>query len=75
MYMESQLTVQSDKDNHLVAAGKEGMNVDWDTITKRCSAKVITWSFTPVGAPSQNGAVETFVKSLKSPSRFYTKHL
>ena len=32
-------TVHSDKGSQLVAAGKEVMNVDWDTITKRCSAK------------------------------------
>ena len=58
-------TVHSDKGSQLVAAGKEVMNVDWDTITKRCSAKGTTWNFTPAGAQWRNGAVETFVKKFK----------
>ena len=48
-----------------MAAGKEVMNVDWDTITKCCSAKGTIWNFTPAGAQWRNGAVEIFVKKFK----------
>ena len=45
-----------------MAAGKEVINVDWETVTKRCSAKGTTWIFTPAGAQWRNGAVKIFVK-------------
>ena len=41
------------------------MDVDWDLVTKRCSAKGTTWNFAPAGAQWRNGAVETFVKKFK----------
>ena len=31
--------VNLDEGSQLVAAGKEVVNVDWETVTKRCSAK------------------------------------
>ena len=48
-----------------MAAGKEVMNVDWETATKRCSASGTTWIFTPAGAQWRNGAVEIFAKKFK----------
>ena len=57
--------VHSDKGSQLVAAGKEVMNVDWETVTKRCSARGTTWIFSPAGAQWRNGAVEIFVKKFK----------
>ena len=41
------------------------MNVDWDIVAKRCSARGTTWDFAPAGAQWRNGAVEIFVKKFK----------
>ena len=57
--------VHSDKGSQLQAAGKEIMSVDWEAVTKRCSANGTTWNFCPAGAQWRNGAVETFVKKFK----------
>ena len=41
------------------------MNVDWETVSKRCSANGTDWIFSPARGQWRNGAVETFVKKFK----------
>ena len=64
--------VHSDKGSQLVAAGKEVMDVNWDAVAKRCAASGTTWDFAPDGAQWQMVLLKPSLRSLRSPSRFFT---
>ena len=58
-------TVHSDRGSQLVAAGKDMVDFDWDSIAHKSASQGTNWNFTPAGAQWRNGAVEIFVKKFK----------